>query len=161
MKNSQLFIHSLIFLILVSCFQAQAHTQTVLAKSAVTQMQQDILHYINQYRIKRGLFPLKLNDSISAEATHHSQEMATHHVPFGHQGFSTRIKHLYSAIKDARGGAENVAYNYKTAKIVVDEWIKSPGHRRNIVGNYNLTGIGIAYDEKGKIYYTQLFIRTI
>ncbi|WP_131781312.1 CAP domain-containing protein [Legionella gresilensis] len=161
MKNSQLLLHSLIFLILVSCFQAQAHTQTAPTQNSVTQMQQDILHYINQYRIKRGLGPLKINKVISVEATNHSQEMAAHQVPFGHQGFSKRIKHLYSAIKDARGGAENVAYNYKTAKIVVSEWIKSPGHRRNIVGNYNLTGIGIAYDKKGRIYYTQLFLRTI
>ncbi|STX51983.1 putative transporter [Legionella busanensis] len=161
MKNSQLLLHSLIFLILVSCFQAQAHTQTAPKETAVTQMQQDILFYINQYRIKHGLSPLKLNEVISAEATQHSKAMAAHQVPFGHQGFSTRIEHLYSAIKNAHGGAENVAYNYKTAKIVASEWIKSPGHRRNIIGNYNLTGIGIAYDNKGKIYYTQLFLRTI
>ena len=47
-----------------------------------------------------------------------------------------------------------------TAKIVVDGWIKSPGHRQNIVGRYNLTGIGIVRDRAGKLYYTQLFVRT-
>jgi hypothetical protein len=42
----------------------------------------------------------------------------------------------------------------------VDGWIKSPGHRHNIVGRYNLTGIGIVRDSAGKLYYTQLFART-
>ncbi|WP_419418958.1 CAP domain-containing protein [Legionella sp. D16C41] len=160
MKERLIFIHSLIFLILVSCCQAQAHAQTISPIASNTQMQKDILRYINQYRSKHSLSPLQLDESISKEATLHSQNMAAHRVPFGHQGFSTRIKHLYSVIKGARAGAENVAYNYKTAKIVTDGWIKSPGHRKNIMGNYNLTGIGIAYDKEGKIYYTQLFIRT-
>ena len=86
--------------------------------------------------------------------------MASHAVPFGHTGFNRRIAHLYHAIDNANAGAENVAYNYKTAKIVVDGWIHSPGHRKNIVGRYNLTGIGIVRDKAGKLYYTQLFVHT-
>lgn len=130
------------------------------AKPSAMQMQQDIVSYLNQYRVKHGLRPLIINQAITTEATLHSQEMAKHQIPFGHDGFSKRIAHLYQVIKQANGGAENVAYNYKTAKIVAEGWLKSPGHRKNIMGNYHLTGVGIAYDEKGKIYYTQLFIRT-
>ncbi|STX29451.1 putative transporter [Legionella beliardensis] len=160
MKNNLIVINSLIFLVIASCFQAGAHAQTAALESKTYQMQQDILLYINQYRIKHGRSALQMNNAISKEATLHSQDMAAHRVPFGHQGFAKRIKNLYAVIKQAHSGAENVAYNYKNAEIVVREWIKSPGHKKNIMGNYNLTGIGIAYDKKGKIYYTQIFIRT-
>jgi uncharacterized protein YkwD len=122
-------------------------------------MAKEVLTYINQYRAERGLSPLKMNAAITREATRHSQEMANHQVPFGHTGFQQRMKHLYHDLQYATGGAENVAYNYKTAKIVVDGWIKSPGHRQNIVGRYDLTGVGIVRDAAGKLYYTQLFVR--
>jgi uncharacterized protein YkwD len=120
---------------------------------------QMILHYVNLYRAKRHLSPLKLNSAISAEATHHSRDMANKAIPFGHRYFDTRIRHIYSEIKDCRAGAENVAFYKTNAKKLVDAWVASPGHRQNIVGNYNLTGIGIAYGKKGWAYYTQIFVR--
>lgn len=120
----------------------------------------EVLVYINQYRASHGLPKLVMNEAANREARRHSQEMANHAMPFGHGGFNQRMKHIYHSIADADGGAENVAYNYKTARIVVDGWIKSPGHQRNIVGRYNMTGIGIVRDGAGKLYYTQLFVRT-
>jgi len=82
-------------------------------------------------------------------------------MSFGHEGFQTRIKHIYPHVKNPQGGAENIAYNYKTAKIVVDGWMHSPGHRTNILGGYNLTGIGIDKDAQGKLYFTQIFIKSV
>lgn len=119
----------------------------------------EILYQINQYRLSKHLPMLKMDPVISAEAKKHSLDMANHRMAFGHQDFNTRIKHIYAKLPNCRGGAENIAYNYKNAVHVVSEWVKSKGHQRNIVGAYNLTGIGIARDKKGKIYFTQLFIR--
>lgn len=119
----------------------------------------EILVYINQYRVQHGLSKLVMNRVLSNEATRHSADMARHVVPFGHDGFGQRIEHLHEQIPASLSGAENVAYNYKTAKIVVDGWINSPGHRQNLMGHYNLTGIGIARDNMGKPYYTQMFLR--
>lgn len=147
----------------VSCIFLMLISNVILATNLApteTVMTQDIVRYINEYRKSRGLSALTLNSKISHEAKNHSEDMARHRVSFGHDGFQTRMDHLYSNIQHSRGGAENVAYNYKTAKIVVANWIKSPGHRQNIVGNYDLTGVGIARDVAGKIYYTQLFVRT-
>lgn len=123
-------------------------------------MQQDILRYINEYRTAHHLSTLTLIPAISQEATQHSLEMAHHTTAFGHAKFNERINRLYKKLKGATGGAENVAYNYKSAKEVVKQWLLSPGHRRNIQGHYHLTGIGIARDNQGRLYYTQLFIRT-
>ena len=123
-------------------------------------MASEILSHINRFRASHGLSPLVMNDTVSAEARTHSRSMANHAVSFGHDGFQQRLSHLVHTIPHATGGAENVAYNYKTAKIVADGWIHSPGHRQNILGHYNLTGIGIVSDRNGKLYYTQMFLRT-
>lgn len=132
---------------------------TVYAESSDA-MAQEILTYINQYRVSRGLPALTMNAEASRIARRHSEAMAKHQVPFGHDGFYKRMSSLRHAIPDTAGGAENVAYNYKTARIVVDGWIHSAGHRRNIVGRYDTTGIGIVRDSAGKLYFTQLFVHT-
>jgi len=139
----------------VYAYENQHEHQQSTEKMAV-----EVLSYINQYRAQRHLPPLTMDKTATLEAIRHSQEMAHHQVPFGHHGFEKRMQHVYHAVPDARGGAENVAYNYKTAKIVVDGWIKSPGHHRNIIGRYHLTGIGIVRDRAGKLYFTQLFVHT-
>lgn len=122
--------------------------------------QTSILYYVNAYRIKHHLAPLKMSNLISQEAAKHSRDMASHSMPFGHNDFDGRIKRLYQQLKECRGGAENVAYYKLDAKRLVEQWIASPGHRRNIEGNYNLTGIGIAHSKKGWAYYTQIFLRS-
>ncbi len=122
-------------------------------------IEQAILAHINQYRQQHGLSTLVMDARISKEARIHSQEMAKHSIPFGHIRFQTRIKHLHEQIKDSNAGAENVAYNYRDGADVVKNWLKSPGHKANIDGNYTHTGIGIARDSKGKIYFTQMFLK--
>lgn len=57
--------------------------------------------------------------------------------------------------------AENVGFNYGLArpeKTMVAAWINSQGHRINILGNYDYTGVGITQSAEGKIYITQLFV---
>ena len=122
--------------------------------------QKMILYYVNAYRAKHHLSPLTMNNAISKEAAQHSRDMATKKMGFGHTGFSGRIKRLYRIIPQCNGGAENVALYKLDAKKLVDAWIASPGHRRNIEGHYNLTGIGIAHGRTGWAYYTQMFIRS-
>ncbi len=122
--------------------------------------QKRILFYVNEYRAKRHLSALKMSAVISQEAVKHSRDMASKAMPFGHNEFNGRIKRLYKKISQCNGGAENVAYYKLDAKKLVDAWIASPGHRQNIVGNYNLTGIGIAHGKQGWAYYTQIFLRS-
>ena len=121
-------------------------------------MQKEILYYVNAYRAKHHLSALSMSPVISNEATQHSRHLASKRIAFGHDGFNGRIKRLYRYFKECRGGAENVAYYKTNPKVLVEQWLASPGHRRNIEGPYNLTGIGIAHAKKGWAYYTQIFI---
>lgn len=125
-----------------------------------TDIQNEVLVHINEYRRHHGLSKLTMDNNMVREAKQHSLDMANHKMPFGHKYFAKRISKLHAQIKNSGAGAENVAYNYKDARTVVQQWVLSPGHKRNIVGNYNLTGVGIARDKQGKIYYTQIFLRT-
>ncbi|MCE0724483.1 MULTISPECIES: CAP domain-containing protein [Legionella] len=156
LKTKIMSITSIVFALL-PCAYAAAPAKHI---DSDTAMQSTVLFYINEYRQKHGLSKLTMDKHMVIQARQHSQDMANHRMPFGHQDFGKRIAKLRSQIKNTGGAAENVAYNYKTAQIVVSQWVKSPGHRRNIVGNYNLTGIGIARDKQGKLYYTQIFLQT-
>ena len=121
-------------------------------------LKRGILELVNKHRTGMGLGPLKMNDDISAAAEKHSHNMAAKKIPFGHDGFDGRMAGLRSKIKRTSGWAENVAYGAETAEQAVEMWLGSPGHKQNIEGKYNLTGIGIAKGKDGQLYYTQIFM---
>ena len=116
---------------------------------------------VNQYRQSMNLPPLSLNAQISQQAKIHSQNMAQQEVKFSHRGFDSRLEALQDQIS-YRSAAENVAYNQgygNPAERAVEGWIESEGHRQNMIGDYNLTGIGIAQNQQGVYYFTQIFIK--
>lgn len=122
--------------------------------------QKAILHTINAYRAEHQLAPLQIDSAISQEAKQHSLDMAENKLPFGHDEFHSRVHRLSQKYDNVDAAAENVAYTYRNPKEVATKWLGSYGHRKNIEGDYNLTGIGIAHDAKGRIYITQIFLRT-
>ncbi len=134
-------------------FQIAAYTYDTAA------VEQSVFTQINKYRASKGLAALTRNSAIDNQARIHSQNMANGTVGFGHTGFAERVKAVgipYTA------AGENVAYNQgfpDPATKAVDGWLKSSGHLRNIVGNYNKTGIGVAVSKTGKVYLTQIFFR--
>ncbi len=88
--------------------------------------------------------------------------MAAGAVPFSHTGFTGRAQAARSVISH-QGISENIAFNnfdrYRTAAVAVEGWIRSSGHRANIEGRYDVTGIGIARSTDGTYYFTQIFVR--
>lgn len=124
-------------------------------------MEESVHQQVNQYRQSRNLPPLKLDARISEQSRIHSQDMASGKVPFSHNGFEGRVKAIAKSIPYRKAG-ENVAYNMgysNPGKQAVEGWIKSPGHRQNMEGDFNLTGIGISKNAKGEYYLTQVFIK--
>jgi uncharacterized protein YkwD len=122
-------------------------------------MAEDILRYVNMHRKSIGLPALKGNSYISSVALGHSRDMLTGRCPFGHDGFDQRIDRIKKKMGPLHVAAENVASGPMSAREVVDGWLHSPGHRRNIEGDFKLTGIGLAAGSRGVIYFTQIFIR--
>lgn len=133
-----------------------------IAQTNTSALEQLVHQQVNQYRVERGLVPLVLQESISEQARTHSQEMAATTVPFGHDGFPDRIQAIAKAIS-LSAAAENVAYNKgysEPATEAVQGWLNSRGHRQNIEGKYNKTGIGIIKNASGEYYFTQIFVRS-
>jgi len=119
------------------------------------------LKIINRIRKKRGLLPLVAYYAIDKIAKGHSKYMARHHT-CNHKGFSRRAARVRKVTGKGYVG-ENCymyparKYNKRVAAQLIRGWMKSPGHRRNILGSrYTKIGIGIV-SKKKYIYATQIF----
>ena len=55
---------------------------------------------------------------------------------------------------------ENVAYGYPTGRAAVKAWLKSPGHRANLLEpRYRLLGLAVRHSNNGTPYAVQVFGR--
>jgi len=161
-----IFCSSLIFSFLLTNCAKKTTTPASgsLGKNEVSNLSTDdmsvaILYFVNTYRKSIGRVPVQPNHYESEVALQHSVRMARKITPFGHAGFESRIKAIEKQLGPMQATAENVAYGQMTAREVVDSWLQSPAHRKNIEGNYVLTGIGCAKSNTGVIYYTEIFTR--
>lgn len=127
------------------------------------EMEQEVFHLINEERAANSLPLLTWSEAAAEEARGHSLNMANKSVPFSHEGSDARFKALTQLIPSLRSFGENVAYNKgysDPSKTAVSGWIKSPGHYENIMGEFNLTGVGVKKNKQGEYYFTQLFVKT-
>ncbi len=131
--------------------------KSLVKSSNLANIEEEILFYINDYRVKKGLAVLQMNAYMSVEAEKHSADMASDKMAFGHDGFEDRVKLISKKIGVMQASAENVAYGNLSPKEVVDIWLQSPGHRKNIEGKYTLTGIGTAIAKNDVTFFTQIF----
>lgn len=131
------------------------------SNSNMAQLELSVYQQVNKYRASQNLPLLKLDPKISEQCRIHSQSMANGEVPLGHSGSKARFQAIRQIVR-WQEIAENVAFNsgyVDPVKQAVKGWIESPGHQRNMVGNYELTGVGIVKNAKGEYYFTQIFIR--
>ncbi len=128
--------------------------------ASLATLEQETYRQVNQYRLSQNLPPLQVDERISQVARAHSQDMAKGIATFSHDGFAQRVKAISKKIPYQKAG-ENLAVNQgysDPVAVSVQGWIKSPGHRQNMEGNFHLTGVGVAKNAKGEYYFTQLFI---
>jgi uncharacterized protein YkwD len=160
--NKFLFAAALVMICNISCAKKTTSTVTRTVHSnssiALNPSPKDILYYVNQHRRSKGLAPLQLLDAITREATNHSNNMALRRTAFGHNGMANRVINVSKTTGPVKRSGENVANGSMTANEVVAAWLSSAGHRKNIEGAFTHTGIGVAKDKTGKIFYTQIFI---
>ncbi|GIF10473.1 CAP domain-containing protein [Actinoplanes teichomyceticus] len=121
-------------------------------------LQADIVRLTNAQRTAHGCAALKVDSRLVTAARGHSAYMAQSgsfsHTGRGGSSFAAREK----AAGYPRPSAENIAWGYRTGKDVVDAWMKSPGHRANILSCKSRTvGVGAVYSDNGTPYYTQDF----
>lgn len=153
---TRLFFFSLVFIASVLAAPASSFAQHRATNYKMLGI--EILKLINDHRAGIGKPPMKMDELISSTAARHSQAMGAKKRPFGHDGFDARVSFLKRQIPSS-SWAENVAYGSDDPKEIVEMWLSSEGHRKNIEGDYNITGIGVAPGSNGTYYYTQIFLK--
>lgn len=125
---------------------------------AVTDLSAQLVKAHNARRAKAGLPPLFPNALLQASATGHARDMAdrrkmTHRGSDGSSPFDRIDRQGYRY----RSAGENVAYGFDDVDSVMAGWMKSPGHRRNILGHYSEIGVGRAIAKDGASYWCVTF----
>jgi uncharacterized protein YkwD len=147
-------------------------------KIRVAELERRIHDLVNNERAARNLIPLELDEGLSKVARAHSQDMARrrffdHLNPDGRSpadrgkragyrcsfGENLYQSNLYSRIR-IRG--DDKFYDWNTPEDIALEsvhgWMRSEGHRRNILQkDYSRAGLGVAIAADDKVYITQLF----
>lgn len=117
----------------------------------------EVIRLVNSERAKNGLLPLAKRNDLCPLADIRAKEIVqnfSHTRPDGSECFSiVQDKNIpYTAL------GENIAYGYMSPEDVMSGWMKSQGHRANILSE-DFNGIGVGLYKSGGIYYwVQIFI---
>jgi uncharacterized protein YkwD len=105
-----------------------------------------VFNEINNVRQQYGIHPLRWDDRVADVARKHSEDLInrnyfSHTSPEGKQPWDRMAENNVDCL-----AGENIirAYVFDDAKIIVESWMDSEGHRKNILNSkYDKTGIGI------------------
>ncbi len=121
-----------------------------------------VLELTNKEREKAGLRPLALEQKLSSSASWKASDMADRdyfdHADGNGKDFVDRAEQF--GYSDWTYLGENIAAGQATPEEVVQEWMASPGHRKNILKpQYREIGIGFTSEGHGayKSYWVQEF----
>ncbi|TGB03811.1 CAP domain-containing protein [Halobacillus salinus] len=131
--------------------------ETEQANSEVSAFEQQVVELTNKERTERGLEPLQLDTELSAVAKDKSLDMKNKGY-FSHNSptYGSPFDMMKAYGIDYRAAGENIAMGQPSPDEVVDAWMNSEGHRKNIL-NPDFTHIGVGHVENGD-YWTQMFI---
>ena len=107
----------------------------------------------NRQRAKRERAALRRNDCLHRHAVRQARKMANRERIW-HQDLGRVLENCHMS----RVG-ENVAYGYPTGRSVVnDGWMKSDGHRENILSRkFRLMAVAARKGDDGRWYVAQVF----
>jgi uncharacterized protein YkwD len=101
---------------------------------------------LNGFRATHGLSQLRTDATLTTLASDHAADMARRDS-LDHDGFM--------AHRGPRGArAENVAYGCKDSPCVIQQWVNSSGHRKNmLIPSLTRYGLASATSASGKKYW--------
>ncbi|MBR9989664.1 MAG: CAP domain-containing protein [Gemmatimonadetes bacterium] len=134
--------------------------------AAITAVARAVVAEVNHTRQENGLAPLREDALLSRAAREHSEELASRRT-LTHTSTNPARRTMTMRI-EAVGvvwsrAAENLANMSGSASSVPEQtarmWMGSDGHRRNMLEPaYTHTGVGVAIDQRGIWYITQLYV---
>jgi uncharacterized protein YkwD len=133
-------------------------TAPTASAATTTEMARQVVTLVNAERKKAKCAPLRNTPALARAARGHSADMAKYSY-FSHTSRNGRSPWQRIRAQGYNyGSAENIAAGQSSAKSVVAAWMKSPGHRKNILNCSNkAVGVGVARGGSYRIYWTQDF----
>ena len=125
------------------------------AAQSVSAFEQEVAKLVNEERAKAGLKALELDTKLSEVARAKSQDMKDKGY-FSHQSptYGSPFDMMKQFGITYKAAGENIAKGQQTPEEVMDAWMNSDGHRKNIL-SANFTHIGVGYVDG---HWTQMFI---
>ncbi len=118
--------------------------QTAGEELALTQAEQNVVHYTNIHRKRYGLPPLEIDPALVRSARAHCAWMTR----------NQRLQHTRQPV------AENIAMGQRNSRAAVGDWMSSSGHRANILNRgYRRIGVAAYRASNGRNYWCQQFLR--
>jgi uncharacterized protein YkwD len=117
----------------------------------------------NAERRAAGLPALRRNVNLMVAAQIQASQMANrnvmaHEIPDAQ--YPTLRSRLDAVSYPTEAAGENIAAGYEGGAQAVSGWMRSPGHRANILSrSYTELGTSVAVSRKGKVFYAQVFGR--
>jgi uncharacterized YkwD family protein len=139
--------------------QAKPAAEQSTQQSSVSEFEKKVFELVNQERQKQGLKPLQLDTKLSDVAREKSKDMMNKNY-FSHTSptYGSPFDMMKQFGIEYRTAGENIAKGQQTPEEVMNGWMNSDGHRKNIL-NPNFTHIGVGYVKgNGSTYWTQMFI---
>ncbi|MBT2255800.1 CAP domain-containing protein [Priestia megaterium] len=123
-----------------------------------SQFEQKVVDLVNQERQKQGLKPLTLNKKLSDVARTKSKDMMDKGY-FDHNSptYGSPFDMMKQFGIEYTTAGENIAKGQQSPEDVMNAWMNSDGHRKNIL-NPDFTEIGVGYVKGDTTYWTQQFI---
>ncbi len=97
---------------------------------------------LNQYRQSKGLNSLSYNSALNSAALDHAGWMNANSL-MSHIGEDGSKFYERCAAFNTQCDAENVSKGYTNAKRLLNAWIASPSHNKNLLGNHTVIGLGL------------------
>ena len=120
----------------------------------------DLLDLTNEAREDAGLKPLRSAYQLGVSAQEYAEDLATQNF-FSHQGKdgSTLSTRVAATGYDFAAAGENIAAGQRTAEKVFDDWMRSDGHRKNILAEgYTEVGFGL-FDATGSSDFGKYWVQ--
>lgn len=139
--------------------------------SSNNDFEKEVLVLINKIRTRKGLNKLQMHPALTQAARYHAMDMAKESY-FDHnsmdvdsRGREKQVCKTFDRIRKFTRGSifacgENIAAGQMTPADVVETWMKSKGHRKNIIKkNIRYMGMGYINDANSDYghYWVQVF----
>lgn len=112
----------------------------------------------NRTRVEEDLPPLRVSNRLREAAERHARDMAER-GKMGHTGGdgTSPMDRIEQAGYRYRRAGENVAHGRFTTQELMQGWLDSPGHRKNILGGFSEIGVARAEGGDGTSYWCVTF----